>query len=184
MTRTLRSLLLCLPLLALLATFAGGATPETASTPDPVTIAFVRHAETTGAPGDPELSEAGQERAQRLAALLAEADVSHLFSSEFRRTRATLAPLAAARELEVAEVGARDAAALVEKLRALEPGSVAVVAGHSNTVPGLVAALGCEARDCVDDPRHGRMFPHEAYDRLILVTLLADGEPHSIELRY
>lgn len=155
----------------------------------PVTVVLVRHAETAGSTrtgGDPELSEAGRGRARALARLLAHAGVTRLFSSEYARTRATLAPLAEALDAEVEVVSARDGAEQVERLRALPPGSVAVVAGHSNTVPGLVRALGGE----VADLEEGRLR-HAEYDRLFLVTLPSgvalppgDVAVQTLELRY
>ena len=187
MTHPKRFVLLALASFALIATVAAPRADESSGAAPPITIALVRHAEAQKLPGerDPELAEAGRARAEDLARLLSAAGVTHLYSSEFRRTRTTLAPLAERLELEVETIPAADGPAQIEALKSLPPGSVAVVAGHSNTVPALVAALGCEARDCVDDPRYGRMFPHDAYDRVILVTLPADGTPsHALELRY
>ena len=127
------------------------------------TVIVVRHAEKdpSGDPRDPGLSEAGRARAEALAALLARSRASALFASEFRRTRETLAPLAARLGLETLAVPAADPRALLAKLDALPPGSVAVVAGHSNTVPALVRALGGEVAGlgpALDEAEFGRAF--------------------------
>ncbi len=151
---------------------------------EPVSVFFVRHAETaasTRTARDPELSEAGQERAAALARLLQNGGVSHLYCSEYRRTRQTLMPLADLAGVEIHEVGAAAAAEQLAALQALPPGSVAVVAGHSNTIPALVSAVaGPPAR------LERGSLPHDQYDRLYLVTLpVPDGAaPKVIELSY
>lgn len=156
---------------------------------DPVTVVLVRHAETAGStsePGaDPPLSEAGRARAEALARELAGNRVTHLFASEALRSRESLAPLAAARKLEPKTIPAREVDKLVSALRALPPGSFAVVAGHSNTVPKLAEALGGKMSGLVDDPRHGALIPHDDYSRMVLLVLGGAGAPAStIEMRY
>jgi phosphohistidine phosphatase SixA len=156
----------------------------------PVTVILVRHAEaepTTAERRDPGLTEAGRERAQALGRLLAHAGATHLFSTDLRRTRETLAPLAEATGLAIQAVPAAAPGQQVQRLRALPAGAVAVVAGHSNTVPGLVAALGGEARELVQDPRHGPMLAHDSHDRAFVVTRPAAGAPgptSTLELRF
>ena len=71
---------------------------------------------------------------------------------------------------------------LIDALRNLPDGSVAVVAGHSNTVPQIVARLGGEVRDLT---RRG-FIEDSTYDRLFVVTLPVDDDTatQTIELRY
>ena len=70
------------------------APPETKT----VTVFLVRHAEKSkDDPRDPSLSAAGQQRARRLAELLAQEKITHLFSTPLKRTQETLAPLARAK---------------------------------------------------------------------------------------
>lgn len=128
-------------LLALAALVASVGTAAAAK--PPVTVFLVRHAEKAkGGGDDPALSREGRHRSQVLATLLGEVGPTHLLSTEYRRTRDTLLPLAARAGLEVEVIPARDGEALMARLRALPPGAVAVVAGHSNTVPAIVRALG------------------------------------------
>ena len=54
----------------------------------------------------------------------------------------TAAPLATALGLTADQVPARDLPALVARLRALDPTSIVVVVGHSNTIPAMLTALG------------------------------------------
>ncbi|MFT5051532.1 MAG: phosphohistidine phosphatase SixA [Chlamydiales bacterium] len=162
-----------------------------ASSPDgaALTVFFVRHAETetsTSTTRDPRLSQDGEQRAASLARLLSRAHVTHLFASEYQRTQATLAPLAEQRTLDVSVVPAGKADDLVGTLRALPAGSVAVVAGHSNTVPQLVAAVGGQAAELVDHPKYGKMLADTEYDRLFVVQAptFGEGDAATLELRY
>ena len=70
--------------------------------------------------------------------------------------------------------------------RALPPGSVAVVAGHSNTVPDLVRKLGGSMAGLTEHPRYGAILEEHEYDRLVQVILPAcdDQSVKTIELRY
>lgn len=152
----------------------------------PVTVVFVRHAETVEShDSNRELSEVGQARAADLARLLSASSATHLFSTPYPRTRQTLAPLAEASGLEVTVISARDGAAQVAALRDLAPGSVAVVVGHSNTVPSMIAELGGEVRDLVDSA-YGPVLGEKVHDQLFVLTLPAVelAGVSTIELRY
>ncbi|UCE03321.1 MAG: histidine phosphatase family protein [Candidatus Latescibacterota bacterium] len=152
---------------------------------EPSVIFFVRHAEAAqDGTRDPSLSERGAERANALAEMLAAAEVTHLFASEYKRTQETLAPLAEQRELEVEVVLAREPEAQLEALRGLPAGSVAVVAGHSNTVPGLVEKLGGHVDDLVEHPRHGMMLDETHFHRMFVVMLQEGRSTRTLELHY
>jgi len=136
-----------------------------------VTIFLVRHAEKSkDDPRDPSLTAAGQERARRLAELLAHEKITHLFSTPLKRTRGTLAPLATARALDVTTI--MDMEEQAATLLALPAGATAVLAGHSNTVPFLVEALGGKVSDTVAGSA-GPQLLDDSYDRLFVVILAA-----------
>ena len=142
-----------------------------ATADEAVAVFFVRHAEKdTDDPRDPQLSDSGRLRADALSRLLAKAGVSHLFSSQFKRTRETLAPLAKLAGVEIAVVRAQEPATQLAALRDLPAGAVAVVAGHSNTIPQLVCDLGGRPRD-LDCSESDRTLGEGEYDRLYLVVL-------------
>jgi broad specificity phosphatase PhoE len=114
-------------------------------------VFVVRHAERAdggaatgqmGAPADPALSAAGEARAAKLAALLADAGVKAIFTTEFRRTLDTGKPLAGKLGLTVQSMPARDTGALVQKIKTAHAGDVVLIVGHSNTVPDIIKALG------------------------------------------
>ncbi len=153
----------------------GTATPRHAAEPvGPVSlIVFVRHAEKAGdGTNDPPLTSAGEERAACLARALAPLQPDHLLTSEYRRTRATLQPLAEAIGIEPRPpVAAKELDAWTKTLLELPPGARAVVAGHSNTIPAWAAALGVALPGLDADGN----IPHDDYDRMIFVVRDADG---------
>ncbi len=114
-------------------------------------ILLVRHAERPPmtAPGDdPSLTDAGKARAERLATALADAGIRTIFTTRFRRTRETAAPIAARLKLTPTVESATDD--LVTALRARADETVLVV-GHSDTLPDVIAAFGGPAVAVGDD---------------------------------
>lgn len=142
------------------------------------TVIFVRHAEKEQGEGvseDPSLTTAGMQRATKLARTLQAAGVTRVFATEFKRTQETAGPVAAALGLEVEEYAAGSSKAHANTLAALDPGAVAVVVGHSNTVPAMVESLGGKLAG-LDQQGH---LSESEYDRVIVQALFAadEGEP-------
>jgi len=128
----------------------------------PVTIFVVRHAERASTESDSPLSDLGKARAARLATMLASAGVTHAISTEFIRTKDTVAPIATAAGITPTVVGARDMNPLITMLQGLPAGSKAVVAGHSNTINVIVGRLTGQEIPALED---------SVYDRLYVVTI-------------
>ena len=104
-------------------------------------VFIVCHAEKASSGGqDPDLSVQGRKRAETLANILKDSQITALFVTEFKRTRETAAPTAKAAQVSPTVVPANDIGVLVEKLRPLNGN--ALVVGHGNTIPDLVKALG------------------------------------------
>ncbi len=181
---------------------AATASPDT-------TIYVVRHAEK--AKGDnPPLTDAGQARAASLAETLRDVDLDAVFTTDLCRTAQTVDATAHAAGLSLqtvpvagVDLGAclpaltaaripmapsEDAErALVEALRELPWGSHVLVAGHSNTVPRLLEALGAESLCPTTYPwdAQGRCWlPHDAFDNLFVVTLPKRGAAELLHLHY
>ena len=157
-----------LPLaLAILALGAGSAFAQQS-------VVLVRHAERADSkPGaapamasDPDLSDAGRARAAALAALLKDARIAAIITTEFKRTQQTAAPLAKARDLPLTTIKSSESANVVKAVRAAA-GNVLVV-GHSNTIPDIIKALGAPPPAAIGD---------DEYDNLYIVTL---GTPSSV----
>lgn len=121
--------------------------PVPALSQSPTVVIVVRHAEKASQPADdPPLTEAGIARAKALAAALADANVAAVITTQFKRTKETAAPVAAARGLamETVQAGgpvAAHAKAVADAVRK-HAGQTVLVVGHSNTVGAIVGALG------------------------------------------
>ncbi len=137
-------------------------------------VYLVRHAEKERQGSkDPALTDGGESRARALASRLSGVHLTGVHSTDTRRTRTTAAPTAGAHGLEVELYDPRDAAALVEAIRAA--GGNHLVVGHSNTTPALVEALGGDPEGTIEDTE---------YDRLYRVVLTQGREPASALSRY
>lgn len=159
-----------------------------ASAPDPAPVGYetvvyvVRHAEAEeDGTRDPALNAEGEARAVRLVEALTE-PVDAVFVSPLRRTQLTALPSASASGVtpEVVPIGEggieAHVAETVRRVRAVEPGSVVLVVGHSNTVPAIAGALtGQSLHD----------LAHDDYGTLFVVSLPPGGGEGQLEiLRY
>ena len=135
-------------------------------------IYLVRHAEKADdGTNDPPLSEAGERRAATLARMFADAGLTAVHTTAYRRTRATAAPIAAALGLTPREYDARALEAFAQRLAGA--GGRHLVVGHSNTTPELVRLLGGTAEPMAESE----------YGRFYEVTIAADGV-HTVVLGY
>jgi 2,3-bisphosphoglycerate-dependent phosphoglycerate mutase len=100
------------------------------------TILLVRHAEKVDDSQDPELSPQGKERAQRLVKAVGKYKPGGFYSTDYKRTRDTLTPLAAKREKKVEIYDPRKPQELIDTIMKSKTKRF-VVSGHSNTIPGL-----------------------------------------------
>ena len=150
-------------------------------------IIIVRHAERQTGEGDDGLSDAGRQRAERLASILKDAGVTHVFASDRRRTLETAGPLARARNLSASPVaipaqgrGRLDPSELQVRatllaISKLPRTAVVLVVGHSNTVPMFLTRLGY---------RPTITIPDGEFDNLFVVTPRATQAPAVVRLRF
>ncbi len=157
----------------LLAALTAADLAPVAAQSEPTMVFLVRHAERAeDGTNDPPISGAGEARAALVAEMLRDAGVTHVHSTNTRRTRTTAAPAAASAGVAVGLYDPRDLSGFADHLRAT-PGRHLVV-GHSNTTPQLVAALGGEPGSPIEELE---------YDRLYIVTL-GDAGPSTLLLRF
>jgi len=147
-------------------------------TVDKGTIVYlVRHAEKiTGenAGRDPALTNEGEARAEILAGMLREENITKIFSSDYIRTRETAAPTSEMSGVEIEIYDPRDLPTLASLIQETK-GHILVV-GHSNTIPETVAALGGVGGSPI--------FEKSEYDRLYVVTILEDSTVQTDLQRY
>lgn len=121
------------------------------------TYYLVRHAEKTKDKTDPALTELGTQRAQDLALRLKGVPLTKIYSSDYKRTRDTAAPIVAATNLELILYNPRDLEGFSKDLL-METGHILVV-GHSNTTPELSALLGGESGEpIVEATEYDRLY--------------------------
>lgn len=144
---------------------------------DAVTFVIVRHAEKgTDDARDPSLSEAGQVRAQRLAALLSDEPVNAAYATAYRRTYQTAEPVAADHFFRIATYDAQlPASQFAEQLRTLHKTGTVLVVGHSNTVPDIVGALSGQPVAAMGD---------NEFDLLYRIRIGADGKATLLQETY
>jgi phosphohistidine phosphatase SixA len=142
-----------------------GPAEDAAHVAAPTVVYLVRHAERAeDGTNDPPISVAGEARARLVAHMLADAGIRRVHSTDYRRTRATAAPLADVLDLAIETYDGADLNVLAARLRA--EGGRHLVVGHSNTTPELVSALGGDPGTPIDDAE---------YDRLYILTLTSDA---------
>lgn len=166
----------------LAALFSGSILPlSTASAQDGTLVFLVRHAERaddgamTGSE-DPHLSEAGLRRAHDLATLLRDAGITHIHSTDYRRTRETAAPLVRELGLPVAIYDTGNLEAFAQLLTST-PGRHLVV-GHSNTTPALATALGGNPHGGIESMEYDRLYLLRVGPQGVETILLRFGEPY------
>ena len=142
-------------------------------------VFLVRHAERADAGmaaakvagADPDLSDAGIARANSLAAMLKDARIRTVITTEYKRTRQTGGPVATAAGVPLTVTDSKDVAGLLKKVKS-STGNVLVV-GHTNTLPEILKGLG------VTEPI---TIAEDEFDSFFVVTLAAPSS--FVRLRY
>jgi broad specificity phosphatase PhoE len=143
-------------------------------------VLIVRHAEKASDAEDSPLTEAGVQRAQALAGVAADAGVSAIYTTQFKRNRDTARPLAERTGVAVKEVpvdlqnpgdyGEKLAGDIIEKHR----GETVAVIGHGNTIASIVEGLTGRAQQLGDIQ----------YGDLLIVTVPPSGPARLIKAQY
>ncbi|MEA3412652.1 MAG: histidine phosphatase family protein [Pseudomonadota bacterium] len=191
-----------LSLTALFATPAAFAGPDTH-------VYILRHAEADGRSPKQLLNDAGRARAEMLGDRFRKVEVTHVFATSTSRSFESVTPLARRHGLSVRRIPAPGSSVdgrivvldrgdpriaigpMLDTLRALPPGSTAVVGTDSASLFAIMAGLGVDIRhDCPNYAScvpcgHGGCFPESEFDNLWLVIPDRDaGEAISSRIRY
>ena len=135
-------------------------------------IYIVRHAEKLDNSADSPLSQAGVERAQKLAHVLKEASITSIFVSNRLRTQQTAAPTAEVFGIVPKRIG--NAANVADAILSDELGGQILVVGHSESLDDIAAGLGVNGIP---------ELKQKEYDRFFLVHMIG-GEVYLHTLRY
>lgn len=141
------------------------------------TFILVRHAEkAVDGTKDPALTKEGEARAQHILELFEKANITAIYSTDLKRTRMTVAPLAKAKELEIRTYEWKNPKALLNKILDANTGGTVVISGHSNTTPILANFL-------LGDTKF-EQFDDSDYGNLIVITTTKVGAGKLLYLRY
>lgn len=135
-----------------------------------ITFILFRHAErypsTKANNSNPELTPEGIKRAARLPELLKKYKPEQIFSTNLKRTVATVTPLAETIDpkyrIQIQKYDTEDLSAFADKLLKLNARTV-VVAGHNNTTPELANLL-------IKQEKY-KQFGEAEYDKMIIVKI-------------
>jgi len=144
--------------------------------PQKKTIILVRHAEKdiseAADKNDPGLTAEGLQRSQRLVEVIKRYKPGAVYSTNFKRTMATVEPVARRRGVEVRTYDPRKQAELIDEIMKSKTKRF-VVSGHSNTIPGLANALGKkELFKNLDESEYGAIW----------IVRIKDGQVRKIEI--
>jgi broad specificity phosphatase PhoE len=88
--------------------------------------------------------------------MLADAGITRIVVTEYKRTAQTAEPLARRLGLTAERVTAADATGTAARLKTY-PNDVVLVVGHSNSTPALIAALG-GPKIAIEESDYGNVF--------------------------
>lgn len=131
------------------------------------TIYLVRHADkviSDASDRDPELTACGRQRANQLAVMLSSIELKAIYSTDYKRTQATAAPIALQTKLEIKPYRPNELDSLVEQLQRLK--QTALVVGHNSTTNVVAGGLAGLSLPIIDE---------KEYDRLYQVTMTPSG---------
>ena len=146
------------------------------------TIVIIRHAEKQiGTIDDAPLSPQGEQRATRLAQMFGDPEafgrVQKIYVTGTRRTQQTAAALAQRLGLKPVVTDAKASAGeIAHRVMRENRGGLAIVIGHSNTVPQIVKELS----DASEVPAIGE----EEFDTLYVVTVPTIGKASVLRMKY
>lgn len=146
-------------LLAVLGLCLGLAGKASAQMEESTTVIIMRHAEKQNSKDpDPNLSEAGKQRALKIARLFKDVPVTHLLSTPFKRTRETLEQLAEEKGMAIEVFDPAKPEEFMDMIRSAK-GQTLVFAGHSNTAPEWVnLILGEKKYDALKEDDYGKIW--------------------------
>jgi broad specificity phosphatase PhoE len=140
---------------------------------------IVRHAEKmTDNPKekDPLLTSEGTARAQALAQLLSKKKIDAIYSTDYKRTKATAQPTATNHGLSIKTYDSKNLKAAIPTILKNNIGKPILIVGHSNTALEIIEAAG--------GTKPFATIADEEYDNLFLVTIKKNGTAKVRAMKY
>ena len=107
--------------------------------------------------------------------MFSDSEIAAIYATQYKRTQQTVKPLADKLRLPVTQVEAKKTADLVKQIRAQNTGQVIFIAGHNNTVPEIIAAMGGPQLPII---------PETEYDNLYILIVESDGSAKLVKMKY
>jgi phosphohistidine phosphatase SixA len=120
-------------------------------------LIFTRHAEKDTMGLDPGLSAIGNKRAEKLNALLANVSIDRVYTTHYRRTYLTAVPLLQQKKAEIVRYEPGDQILFAEQLKNNQS-EVALIVGHSNSIPELLSFLWDGPVDEISEQEYDYLF--------------------------
>ena len=141
------------------------------------TFILVRHAEkASDGTSDPALTEEGVARAKNILSLFQQTEITAIYSTNYKRTKMTVAPLAEANKIDISIYDPKSIKEFSQELLRNNTGGTVVVSGHSNTTPTLANLLLGEEKF--------EQFNDDDYGNLLIITSIGKGNSKLLHLRY
>jgi phosphohistidine phosphatase SixA len=131
----------------------------------------MRHLHKAEGSADPGLSAEGRRQAQLLVNRFGDQPPAVIYVTNTRRARETAEPIATKLQLEPRVYDPRDTAGLVSDL--MKDPNPALIIGHSNTVPEIVAALGGTRPLPIAETEYGTIYRVSGPRRTVMTMKVA-----------
>jgi len=156
-------------LIAVLAMFGCSSEPDPQPVqPEPVqtVIYLIRHAEKEGSGANPNLADAGLQRANNWVVILQDVTFDAFYSTNYNRTLQTIQPTATGNGIEVTLYDPANFS-LVDVI-ADHTGTNVLIVGHSNTIPELINTyLGAEIYPDMTETEFGNLYKISIVDGVV-----------------
>ena len=107
--------------------------------------------------------------------MFGDAGINAIYATQYKRTQETVKPLSDKTGVPVTIVNSKGTADLLAQIRAQHSGQTIFIAGHNNTVPEIIEALG--------GPKYP-IIPETEYDNLYVVTVYRTGKAKIVKMKY
>jgi broad specificity phosphatase PhoE len=115
-------------------------------------------------------------RAEYILSLFQEANITAIYSTDYKRTKLTVAPIAEAKSIEVTIYDPGELEDFSHELLKGNSGGTVIISGHSNTTPTLANLL-------LDEEKF-EQFEDDDYGNLLIITTSGSGKAKLLHLRY